>query len=167
MRKLNLLFSSLYYAFIQVLPSEFSKLRVHFYNSRGCKIHKKVSLSPNVRITGKFEMGEGSSIAHNCTVSGEKAGVFIGRNVMIAPNVVIVAFNHGIESLDMPMVQQANTEERVIIEDDVWIASNCTIGKGVKIGKGSIISANSFVNKDVEPFSIMGGVPAKFLKSRI
>jgi len=40
-------------------------------------------------------MGSGSSIAQNCSISGEKAGVFIGKNVMIAPNVVIVAFNHG------------------------------------------------------------------------
>lgn len=133
----------------------------------GCKIHKKVSISPNVRISGKFQLGEGSSIAQNCSITGGKVGVVIGKNVMIAPNVVIVAFNHGYEDINIPMIRQKNVEEKIIIEDDVWIASNCTIGKGVIIGKGSIIGANSFVNKDISQYSIAGGVPAKEIKSRI
>jgi len=112
-------------------------------------------------------MGYGSSIAQNCSIGAENSGVFIGKNVMIAPNVVIVDFNHGYYSIEKPMVEQENTFDPVFIGDDVWIASNCTIGKGVSIGKGSIIAANSFVNKNIPPFSIAGGVPVKILKSRI
>lgn len=167
MRKIKLAFSSLWFSFLMFLPDEFSKCRVKYYNSKGCKIHKKTSISPNVRIRGYFEMGRGSSIAQNCSISGGNVGVFIGENVMIAPNVSIVAFNHGFETLQKPMVLQVNTEKAIVIEDDVWIASNCTISKGVHIGKGSIIGANSFVNKDIPPFSIVGGVPAKIIKSRI
>lgn len=167
MRKIKLAFSSLWFSFILFLPDEFSKFRVQYYNRKGCKIHRLTSISPNVRIRGFFEMGCGSSIAQNCSISGENVGVFIGENVMIAPNVVIVAFNHGFGDLEIPMVQQINCEAPIFIDDDVWIASNCTIGKGVRIGKGSIIAANSFVNKDVPPYSIFGGVPAKILKSRI
>jgi acetyltransferase-like isoleucine patch superfamily enzyme len=159
--------SSTWFSFLLFLPQEFSKLRVNYYNKKGCKINKKVAISPNVRIHGKFEMGEGSSLAQNCTISGENVGVYIGENVMIAPNVVIIAFNHGFEDIELPMVSQKNSEAPVIIEDNVWIASNCTIGKGVKIGKGSIIGANSFVNKSIPPYSIAGGVPAKIIKSRI
>ena len=85
---------------------------------------------------------------------------------MIVPNLVIIAVNHGFDNLDIPMVKQKNTEAPVIIEDNVWIASNCTIGKGVKIDKGSIIGANSFVNKAVPPFSIVGGVPSKSIRVR-
>jgi len=166
MRRIKLIFSSLWYAFLLFLPDEFSRLRVHYYNRKGCKIHKCVSISSNVRIRGKFVMDEGSSIAQNCSISGEKSGIFIGKNVMIAPNVVIVAFNHGFESTEIPMGIQKNDEAPVIIENDVWIASNCTIGKGVTIMEGSIIGANSFVNKDVPPFSIMGGVPAKLIRYR-
>jgi acetyltransferase-like isoleucine patch superfamily enzyme len=167
MSKLKLAISSFLYSFILFLPDEFSKYRVRYYNSKGCKIHRRSTISPNVRIRGKFEMGEGSSISQNCSISGENAGVFIGKNVMIAANVVIVAFNHGIENIEIPMSKQVNKVAAVIIEDNVWIASNCTIGKGVKIGTGSVIGANSFVNKDVPAYCIVGGVPAKLIKSRI
>jgi acetyltransferase-like isoleucine patch superfamily enzyme len=166
-KKLKLAISSLWHAIVLMLPDEFSKIRVKHYNKKGCKINLKSTISPNVRIRGKFEMGKGSSIAHNCTISGEKEGVLIGENVMIAPNVVIVAFNHGHEDIDVPMSKQGNVEGLIIIEDDVWVAANCTIGKGVRIGKGAIISANSFVNRDVPAYSIVGGVPAKIIKSRI
>lgn len=54
----------------------------------------------------------------------------------------------------------------VIINDDVWIVANVTILKGVKIGEGSVIAAGSVVTKDVEPYCIYGGVPAKKLKHR-
>lgn len=165
--KIKLLFSSFWYSFVLFLPDELSKFRVSYYNRKGCKIDKNVLISPNVRIRGKFEMDEGSSIAQNCSISGESEGVFIGKNVMIASNVVIVAFNHGFESIEKPMSLQPYTEEAVHIEDDVWIASNCTISKGVTIGKGSIVGANSFVNRTIPPYSIVGGVPAKIIKSRI
>lgn len=166
MVKIRRVFSSVWYALLLVLPDEFSKFRIRYYNKRGCQISKKASISPNVRIRGKVSIEEYSSVAQNCTISGETAGVFIGKEVMIAPNVVIVAFNHGYSKLDMAMIRQKNTESSVIIEDNVWIASNCTIGKGVRIGTGSIIAANSFVNTNVLPFSIYGGVPAKFIRSR-
>lgn len=166
-RKISLALSSSYHAFILFLPDEFSPFRVRYYNKRGSQIHKRVSISSNVRIKGRFEMGEGSSIAQNCSITGETAGVIIGKNVMIAPNVVIVAFNHGFSEVSRPMAFQPFTEAPIFIEDDVWIASNCSIAKGVRIGKGSIIGANSFVNKDVQPYSIMGGVPAKLINSRV
>lgn len=167
MKKTKLILSGLWYSFLLFLPDEFSKVRIKYYNSKGCKIHKDTLISPNVRIQGVFEMGCGSSIAQNCTISGEKAGVFIGKNVMIAPNVVIVAFNHGHKDITTPMVNQKNEELPIFIEDDVWIASNCTIAKGVRIGRGSIIGANSFVNKDIPNFSIFGGVPAIKIKNRV
>lgn len=166
MRIIKSALASIWYEFLLLLPAEFSKFRVSYYNKRGCNIHNRTSISPNVRIRGKFEMGEGSSIAQNCTISGESAGVFIGKNVMIAPNVVIVAFNHGFYDIEIPMVDQKNTEAQIIIENNVWISSNCTIGKGVRIGTGSIIAANSFVNKDIPEYCIAGGVPAKVIRSR-
>lgn len=149
------------------LPLEFSKLRILFYRFHGVSIGANVSIAPNVRFRGKVSIGAGSSIAQNVTITGLESGVQIGANVMIAPNVVIVAFNHGYADTTIPMKFQTNSEEAVVINDDVWIGANATIGKGVTIGKGAIIASNSFVNKDVEDFCIVGGVPAKLLKRRI
>jgi acetyltransferase-like isoleucine patch superfamily enzyme len=166
-KKIRLRISNLWFSLLMILPDEYSKYRVAYYNKKGCKIHKKTDIATNVRISGKFEMGSGSSLAQNCIVSGLSAGVFIAENVMVAPNVVIVAFNHNFQDIVIPMALQGNDESAVHIESNVWIAANCTIGMGVRIGHGSIIAANSFVNKDIPAYSIAGGVPAKIIKSRI
>jgi acetyltransferase-like isoleucine patch superfamily enzyme len=132
----------------------------------GIKIGEKVNIAPNCRIQGKVEIGNRSSMSQNGSISGEHVGVFIGEDVMIGPNVVIVAFNHGYSRIDIPMKNQPNEEEVINIGHDVWIGANVTIGKGVSIGQGSIIGSNSFVNKDVPAYSIAGGVPARIIGSR-
>jgi galactoside O-acetyltransferase len=85
---------------------------------------------------------------------------------MIAPNCVLVAFSHGFRDLNIPMIDQPYEDAAIIIDDDVWIGANCTITKGVRFGKGCIVGANSLVTKDVEPYSIVGGVPAKVIGTR-
>lgn len=121
----------------------------------------------NVIFRGKVTMGRNCSISNNCFISGWTSGITLGDNVMIAPNCVIVAFNHGFKDTETPMIEQPWTGEPVIIEDDVWIGANCTITMGVRIGKGSIVAANAAVTKDVPAYSIVGGVPAKVLGSRL
>lgn len=164
--KIKKIWDYLLRSLLVMLQEEFTNFRVRYYNKKGFKIHKSVYIASNVNIKGNVSIDEGSSLAHNCVLSGANEGIVVGKNVMIAPNVVIIAFSHGIENFGVPMAKQNDIEEKVIIEDDVWISANCTIGKGVIIGKGSIIAANSFVNKDIEPYSIVGGVPAKLIKKR-
>ena len=59
------------------------------------------------------------------------------------------------------------TEGNILIENNVWIGSNCVILPKCKIGKGSVIAAGAVVTKDVESYSIVGGVPAKHIKRRV
>ena len=158
--------SSLYKTVVITLQEEFTSVKVKYFQKRGFSIHKNVYIAANVNLKGKVSIDDGSSIAENCILSGGNAGISIGKNVMIAPNVVIIAFSHGIEKNGIPMSRQENIEDEVFIEDDVWISANCTIGKGVRISKGAVVAANSFVNKDVPPYAIVGGVPAKFIKER-
>jgi acetyltransferase-like isoleucine patch superfamily enzyme len=101
------------------------------------------------------------------TVIYGHCGVIIGDNVMIAPHCMIVTGNHDYKQTEIPM-RFAGYFSRgpIIIEDDVWIGANCTIGDGVRIGKGAVVAANSFVNKDVHSFDIVGGVPAKKIGNR-
>ena len=153
-------------AIVLSLPNAFSKYRVRYWRKRGYAIAPKAFIARNVVLQGKISIGEGTSIAENCSFSGSNAGITIGRKVMIAPNCVIVAFDHGNSDLDTPMIDQPYVEAPIVIEDDVWIAANSTIKKGVRLGHGCIVGANSLVTKNVEPYAIVGGVPAKVLKSR-
>lgn len=85
---------------------------------------------------------------------------------MIGPNCVLVAFNHGMARDGEPMTSQPNLEAPITIGDDVWIGSNCTITAGVQVGTGAVIGANAVVTKDIPAFSIVGGVPARVIRSR-
>jgi acetyltransferase-like isoleucine patch superfamily enzyme len=62
---------------------------------------------------------------------------------------------------------QGNTAFGVVIEDDVWIGTGARILDGVTIGRGSVIGAGAVVTKGVAPYSVMGGVPAKLIRSRL
>lgn len=167
-KKIVYLFDQLYLAFVLILPNtySFNKIRANYYRRCGCQIHKDASIAANVRVTGFVALGAGTSIAHNCTLSGFKAGIVIKENVMVAPNCVLVAFDHGYADINLPMSKQPIQEAQIYIEDNVWIGANCTITKGIRIGSGSIVAANSCVNKNVPKNAIVGGVPAKIIRFR-
>ena len=91
----------------------------------------------------------------------------IGNYVRIAAHTVIVATQHIFERTDVPICHQGIEGKAIKIEDDVWIGTNCTILGGVSIGKGAIVAAGAVVTKGVEAYSIVGGVPAKVIGSRL
>lgn len=154
--------------FVTSLPNQgpFPMLRVWYWRKRGYRVSKRCFIARNVYFLGSVSLGDGSSISNNCFLSGSKAGIHIGAKVMIAPNCVLVAFDHGYHDLEIPMIDQPYQDAPIVIEDDVWIAANCTITKGVRLGHGCIVGANSVVTRDVEPFTIVGGVPARLIGSR-
>lgn len=91
----------------------------------------------------------------------------IKDDVLIGPDVTFIDTNHSFNSIDIPISRQGYSHSRpIIIEQGAWIGTKVTILPGVTIGKGAIVSAGAVVNRDVPPFSIAGGVPAKFLKNR-
>jgi acetyltransferase-like isoleucine patch superfamily enzyme len=85
---------------------------------------------------------------------------------MMSPRVSIYSENHLFDDPELSIKEQGVKREFVKIEDDCWIAANTVILAGVTIGRGSVIAAGSVVTKDVPPYSIVGGVPAKVIKSR-
>ncbi len=115
---------------------------------------------------GSIVVGARTSLNQYIVINGE-GGVRIGNDVMIAAFCSIFAANHCIERTDIPMRQQGMvTKGGIIIEDDVWLGTHCVILDGVRIGTGSVIAAGAVVSKDVEPYSIIGGVPAKVIGTR-
>ena len=86
---------------------------------------------------------------------------------MIAPHVTLAAGNHNFSNLNVPMLKQGcNSKGGINIEDDVWIGANSVVVDGVTIGTGAVIAAGAVVTKNVPPYAIMAGVPAKKIDSR-
>lgn len=118
------------------------------------------------------EAGVGLKVGNNSSIGpysyiGCSGYIEIGDNVMMSPRVSIYSENHNFDNVDKYMIEQGVTRSFVKIEDDCWLASNSIILAGVTVGKGSIVAAGSVVTKDVPPFSIVGGNPAKIIKSRL
>lgn len=93
----------------------------------------------------------------------------IGDNVMMGPEVVILSSGHAHSRTDIPMNQQGfiAPTRPTIIGNDVWIGTRVIILQGVQIGDGCIIGAGAVVTKDIPPYSVAGGVPARVIKSRL
>jgi len=116
-------------------------------------------------------IGEGLTMGDNSNIGpynyiGCSGKITIGNNVMLAPRVSIYAENHVFDHPDILIRDQGVEKKEVIIEDDCWIAANSILLAGVTIGKGSVVAAGSVVTENVPPYSVVAGVPAKWIKSR-
>lgn len=115
----------------------------------------------------KISLGSHVSINRNCEFDAAGGEIKVGNYVMFGQNCLIITPNHGYQNPDAPIMFQPMTENKpIIIEDDVWLAANVTVLSGVTIGQGAVVAAGAVVTKDVEPYSIVGGVPAKLIKYR-
>ena len=111
-----------------------------------------------------IQCGDNVRIGHGCHLFGN---IYMGDDIMIAPNVVIAGGNHGIEKSGVPMINQPSKNKGSIrIGSDVWIAANSVVLCGVEIGEGAVVGAGSVVVKSGPKFSIVAGNPAKIIKYR-
>ena len=109
-------------------------------------------------------IGDNSLIGPYSFIWGQ-GGVHIGNNVMIGPRVSVLPVNHNFENPGMPIRDQGITAKGIRIDDDAWIAAHAIIIDGVHIGRGSAIAVGALVTKDVPPYSLAVGSPAKIIKS--
>ena len=117
----------------------------------------------------KIVIGDRTSLQSRCRLLGD---VSIGDNCLLAPNVFVSSGKHtfGREPALPIRVQESiygSENIPVVIDDDCWLGVNVVVMPGMRIGRGSIVGANSVVTKDIAPYSIIGGVPAKLLKTRL
>jgi galactoside O-acetyltransferase len=115
---------------------------------------------------GRIEMGSNISINSNTCIGADGGTIEIGDNVIIAQNVVLRASDHRYSSIDVPIREQGHVGGKIVVENDVWIAANATITRDVRIGAHSVIAAGAVVTKDIEPYSVCGGIPATLIKKR-
>ena len=90
----------------------------------------------------------------------------IGDYVMIGPYCLFASVHHEFDDYKTPMIFQKPEIKPIVVEDDVWIGAKVTVLGGVTIGRSAIVAAGAVVTKDVESYSIVGGVPAKLIRYR-
>lgn len=141
---------------------------------------KGIIFGDNVTITrdsilicsgGVRSKGIGICIGNNTGINaraflGGQGGITIGDFVIIGPDVKIFSENHNFSDLNIPFKYQGETRKGVIIENNCWIGAGSIILDGVKLGSGSVVAAGSVVNKSFPMNSIIGGIPAKLIKTR-
>jgi len=142
-------------------------------NPRAISIGKKVLIRKGARLEAvgepdggrpKITIGEGTAIQFyfHC---GAAESVTIGKNVLISGRVYITDHDHVFDDPELPARNCSKLKSApVVIEDGVWLGEGCVILKGVTVAERAVVGANAVVTKDVPPFTVVGGVPARVIR---
>lgn len=141
----------------------YKRLKVkYFYRLKN--VHPTFNIGGKSKISKDLIAGEYSYIGFGCLIY---PGVTIGRYTMLAQNVQILGADHNYDLAGVPCTFSGRPIlKKTFIGRDVWVGANVIIMAGIKIGDGCIVASGSVVTKDIPPFSIVGGVPAKLIKMR-
>ncbi len=150
-----------------------SRIKAHFLKRRGMRIGALpviydrvcVGVPSQVRIGDYVNLSRGVLLAPGAK---ENETIVIGNEVMIGYDAKLLASDHRIpDDLDEPMRWSGHAENGgIVVEDNVWICANAVITAGCRIGTGSVVAAGAVVTKDVEPYTIVGGIPARLIRRR-
>ena len=147
-------------AIISLLP--FHSFRIFLMRLLKAKIGKNVGLYRGfeVRAPWKLNIGNSTIIGHGALLDA-RMGLTIGNNVNLSNEVMIWTLHHDYNATDFAQIGKP-----VIIEDYVWLCSRAIILPGVTIGKGAVVAAGAVVSRDVEPYTVVAGIPAKSVAKR-
>lgn len=153
----------IWYVFARPLPRSLgNKWKICLLRLFGAKIHSKAKVYSSVRIymPWNLEMEEHSCLSPEVDCYNV-AKIKIGAHSTVSQKSYLCAASHDITLSHNPLITAP-----IIIEDQAWVAADAFIGPGVTIGQGAVVGARAAVFKDVEPWTVVGGNPAKFIKKR-
>ena len=190
-KKIFKLFFQIYIAILSAIPTEIGKkLRYIAYKPLFKKVNGKFSIDTGVTILGFENITLGNNISFqknsyiyandggnliigndfflgtNSQLSAVRGDIRVGNNVLIAPNCILRPDDHKFIDKNQLIINQGYNIGQIIIKDDVWIASNSVILRDVTLAIGCVVAAGSIVNKNVNEYTVVGGVPAKLIKER-
>lgn len=141
--------------------------RAAYWRARGAKIGNGSKISFNVQIENpqKITIGTSTIIAHDTILDG-RAGLTIGNDVLVGFHSKLLTLTHNFSDPSILIRKQGFSGDPIQLGNDVWIGTSVIILPGIKISDGSIIGAGSVVTKDVPPYVIVGGSPAKIIGKR-
>ena len=129
----------------------------------GANVGEHVHIYPTTKIyfPWKLTIGDWSAIGEDALIYN-LGFVIIGKRVTISHKSHICAGTHDYTDISLPL-----QKPQITIEDQAWIAADAFIGPGITIGQGAVVGACACVFKNVEPWTVVGGNPAKFIKKRV
>ena len=134
------------------------------------KFGRNVVIGRWVILPEKLEIGDFSYIGAHSVLHGNKCWIKIGKYTSLAPHVKVLAYNHDYRFVNLNYNEVISDHPYlkgdVVIGNDVWVGAGATILPGIKVGDGAVIGAGAVITKDVEPYSIVVGNPAKRVKWR-
>ena len=125
----------------------------------------RVSFQTRILEPAKIRIGE-RSVIPNWSVLDGRGGLQIGDDCLLGFENIILTSTHESSSIDLPIKNQGMYQSPVHIRDDVWTGCRVVVLPGVTIGSRAIIAAGSVVTKDIPPWSVAGGVPARVIRDR-
>lgn len=143
------------------------------YRARFARYGRNFSFDPlGVYSFESIIVGDNVNLGYRPLLIAARSKIVIGNNVMFGPEVTIRGGNHRIDIIGKPMIDVRDDDKRpeddpgVMIDDDVWIGTRAIILAGVTIGRGAVVAAGALVTRDVPPYAIVGGNPAKVIRMR-
>jgi len=137
--------------------------------NQGILIGDNVVLARNTVVSckgGDITIGDNSNISLNCMIHSETK-VEIGKNNLYAAYCYIIGGGkHSFDRTDVPIIQQESMSEGVIMEDNIWLGAAVKVLDGARVGHDAVIGTGSVVNKDIPPFSVAVGLPARVVRQR-
>ena len=142
---------------------------VTFIGIENVSIGEYFRVCPDVKLIcengGEIKIGGNFFANYKTFIFADGNKVEIGDDCLIGPDVLIINTNHQFNPNELIRCQNSVSSD-INIGNDVWIGAKSMILSGVTIGNGAVIAGGSVVNKNVAPYSVVGGVPAQFLKHR-
>jgi len=132
---------------------------------RVVRVAEGASIAAHAFVHGPVELGPHVSINPYATLDGGQRGITIGEGTRIATRASLFAFDHG-TARDAAIRAQPVRSRGIEVGRDVWIGAQATITDGVVIGDGAVVGAGAVVTRDVAPYAIVGGVPARVIGQR-
>ncbi len=126
-----------------------------------CTIKGQLQKPENIYLGDNVRLGERS------VLSTHEAKIRVGDYTIMGTDVTVVSQTHVYDRTDVPIIKQGVRCEDITIGKDCWIGNGCAILCGVTIGDGTVVGAGAVVTKDLKPYSVYGGIPAKLIKKRL
>lgn len=178
MRAIKYICACIYKVYELVKKTIFDIKMEQFFLAHGVDVYRTFRISSTTKIyaDSKLVIGKGLTTNNNCVIdSNDSFGIFIGENLLLAPDVFIRAGNHDYSYFEDAFQEHGHCAKKIeyneeiysiVIEDNVWIGRGATIISGAHIGKGSVIGAGAVVKEPIPEYSIVIGNPAKVVSNR-